>query len=87
MSNFIGVVWFVFKSAIILGGGGGVETWNLPMLLVFMCCTTGITDKEFWDDGFKNQNSWWTLIWNNSVLFDEFLSSDWLLRLIKLINH
>ena len=53
MSNFIGAVWFVFKSAIILRGGG-VETWNLPILLVFMCCTTGINDMEFWDGGFKN---------------------------------
>ena len=47
ISNFIGVVWFVFKSVIILEEGKGVETRNLPILLVFMCCMTGINDKEF----------------------------------------
>ena len=47
ISNFIGAVWFVFECAIILEGGKGVETRNLPILLVFMCCMTGINDKEF----------------------------------------
>ena len=47
ISNFIEVVWFIFKSEIILEEGKGVETRNLPILLVFMCCMTGINDKEF----------------------------------------
>ena len=43
MSNFIGAVGDIFENAIILEREG-VKTWNLPVLLVFMCCMTSIND-------------------------------------------
>ena len=46
MSNFIEVIWFIFKSAIILEVEG-VEPLNLQVLLVFMCYMTSKNDNEF----------------------------------------
>ena len=46
MTNFIEVIWFIFKSAIILEVEG-VEPLNLQVFLVFMCFLTGKNDKEF----------------------------------------
>ena len=79
MSNFIGGVRSILQSAVILEREG-VQTWNLPVFLVFMCIMTSINDKEFWDGGLKNPKFWLILILNYStaiILTVHYISTIW----------
>ena len=73
MSNFIGGVWSILQSAVILEWEG-VQTWNLPVFLVFMCIMTSINGEEFWDGGLKNPKFWLILIWNYSSVIKKYNS-------------